>query len=254
MTALTPDDVADLVAAGHRVCPCGAVLRPSVESCRFCGERLLSPDTARRAPADRGGSGSSRGRAKKPAKAALNPDRGRGDLGTLADLPEQTLMLVVTGTPIQQGSLVAVAPGVIRRESGPELVTWRDLVTSEALRVCGSTWVPANAAVQVDITLTVPRPKSLPKRAVPADGYRDLDKLVRAIGDALCPNDPARFRVLASDMRIARSTSAKTHPRPLHTEPWALDHPGVTIRVTPAVTTAADEPAPISTDPVWSVR
>ena len=249
MTALTPADVADLVASGYHVCSCGAVLRPPVGSCRFCGQHL-APASATDPPV----TGSRKvGRAKRGPRAAFNPDRGRGDWGTLLDQPDQTLMLVVAGTPIQQGSLSAVAPGVIRRESGPELVAWRDLVTREALRVCGSTWVPANAAVQVDMTLTVPRPKSLPARPVPADGYRDLDKLVRAIGDALCPSDPGRFRVLASDMRIAKSTSAKTHARPLHTEPWALPHPGLVVRLAPAPDAPlADCPVPTSTDPVWS--
>lgn len=245
MTTMTSADVAALVAGGHHVCLCGAVLHPASSSCRFCG----APVAPAAAPKDAGAKKVSTPRKKK---RAFNPDQGRGHAGTLADLPDQVLTLVVEGRPVQQGSLIAVAPGVIRRESGPELVAWRDLVTREALRVCGGTWVPANTAVQVDITLTVPRPTSLPARPVPADGYRDLDKLVRAIGDALCPNDVDRFRVLASDMRITRTTAAKTYPRPLHTEAWALDVPGVVIRLTPAPQVTTDEPTPTSTDPIWS--
>lgn len=231
--------VQDLIARGGKVCSCGGVCLPTATSCRFCGATLPTP-----APGPGATPGASRKRRNRPAP--FNPDGGRGRIGTLGDLPDQTLVLVVYGRPAPQGSLIAVAPGVIRREKGPELVAWRDAITVEALRVCGSTWVPANSGAQVDVTLTVPRPSSAPKnQAVPADGYRDLDKLVRAVNDALCPDDPARFRVLASDMRVTRTVSAKTHPRPLHTDPWALDTLGVVVRVTPAVPVPEDPADPI---------
>lgn len=240
---MTAADVADLIASGHRMCSCGAVLQPSAAVCRFCGAVLVDETKASEKAKTPAAS-------RKPKPVPFNPDAGRGKHGSLADLPEQTLTLVVSGTPVPQGSLIAVAPGVIRRESGPELVAWRDSITQAALRTCGSGWVPANAAVRVDVTLTVPRPSGAPKtRAVPADGYRDLDKLVRAIGDALCPDSPERFRVLASDMRIVTTTSAKTHPRPMHTDPWALDAPGAVIRVSTYQpdADALSTPAPTST-------
>lgn len=247
MSTHTPAEVADLVAAGHLVCSCGAVLLPAATSCRFCGAPIsASTDAGAGAPA---GSPSSRG-----ASSTRRPTQRRNDLGSLSGLPDQTLMLVVTGDPVQQGSLRAVAPGVIRREDGPRLVAWRNRLTMEARRVCGPDWVAANAAVQVDMTFTVPRPSSAPtRRPVPADGYRDLDKLVRAVGDALCPSSREQFRVLASDMRITRETSTKTHPRPLHTDPWALDEPGVAVRVRPAVADPGPDDLPVSTHPVRSL-
>lgn len=245
MTAVTAADVADLVARGHRVCSCGAVLRPSAAACRFCGAAVTS-DASLDAPTQ-----PRKSRRRKPASEAFNPDAGRGRIGSLADLPGQRLVLHVTGDPVSQGSLRAVAAGVVRRESGPALVAWRNAITTEALRVCGAGWVPANAGVRVDIVFTVPRPTSAPARAVSADGYRDLDKLVRAVDDALCPDDPARFRVLASDMRIVSGETAKTHARPMHTHPWALPEPGVVIAVGVPDPPNPALPCPSATDPVW---
>lgn len=247
MISLTPADVAALISEGHHVCHCGAILKPDASECRWCGTPL-SPAAAPEAAAS-----PPRKERPKKRKAAFNPDRGRGASGSLAQVPGQELCLVVAGVPIQQGSLKAVAAGVIRRESGPDLVAWRDKITREALRVCGSTWVPSNAPVRVDVVFTVPRPTSLPSQAVPADGYRDLDKLERAVGDALCPNDASRFRVLASDMRITEMFAAKTHPRPHHTHQWALDQPGAVIRVSAlgAGEAPINDPVPVSTDPIW---
>lgn len=237
-------DVQELVDQGYWRCPrCSGLLRPQATVCKFCPPNTSTATdgpTTGAAPTSRsaGRGGATPSKSKGKAKA-LNPQANRGGLGSLADLPGRCLTLVVHGLPVQQGSLRAVAPGVIKREDGPELEAWRNKITAEALRVCGSTWVAPNAGVSVDLVFTVPPTESAPTtKAVPADGYRDLDKLARAVGDALCPSvkpGKARFRVIASDMRITGNLigPAKTHPRPLHTHPLALNSPGVVIRVAP---------------------
>lgn len=234
-------DVQRLVDEGYWRCDrCAGLLRPTATVCRFCTSTPATqqPELAPAPPTAE--------RPRERRAVALNPQAARGNLGSLAGLSGGTLTLVVHGLPVQQGSLVPVAAGVVKRDDGPALVAWRDSITREALRVCGSTWVAPNAGVRVDLVFTVSPPASAPTtKARPADGYRDLDKLSRAVGDALCPTvkpGTARFRVLASDMRITGNLVGpeKTHPRPLHTHPWALDEPGVVIRVT-----RGDQPVPV---------
>lgn len=253
MTANATGRVQDLIDSGERVlCPagCGAVIIPGREQCPYCG-KSTQPALATTPVA------ASTKRPKKATPAGLpkakatpvNPSARRGSAGTLRDVPDHHLTFVVTGDPVSQGSMAAIAAGVARHENAAELKAWRDTITRHAGNVCGPAWVACNAPVAVEVTLTVPAGAAL--RAVThADGYRDLDKLQRAIGDAMCPNDPAKhFRVLASDMRIVRWTAAKTYARPLHTADDALDQPGAVIRVTlaPPPGTHPDTPVPAPT-------
>lgn len=171
-----------LLDSGQRVtCErCGALVRPNTERCRFCGVDRRSP--AGTAPRQR----------RRPASSALDAFPGR------------ELVLVVPGTPESQGSMSAVAPGVVKHDKGPQLGLWRRAIIVAAEKACPHGWVPIDAPVRVSAVFTVPRRRSDPSSvAVPADGWRDLDKLQRAVGDALCPRRPA-FRVLASDMRITQ--------------------------------------------------
>lgn len=233
-------DVQALVEQGYWRCStCSGLNRPANGTCKFCSAARQHADASAAAKVE-GGVKAKRETSPRPKATALNPEARRGQLGSLAAIPERRLTLVVYGTPVSQGSLNSVAPGVMKRENGSELEAWRNAITREALRVCGSTWVAANDGVRIDLVFTVPAPKGAPTRtSMSADGYRDLDKLTRAVGDALCPSitaTKARFRVLASDMRIVGHGIGpeKTHPRPLHTHPLALDRPGVVIRITPA--------------------
>lgn len=234
-----------LVDQGHWLCGCPGLRLPTASFCPAC--RASRPSTTSQpsmgrdeGPADAPVGVDADRRPQRAPKKALNQQAAPGQLGSLADWPDQCLTLVVHGTPISQGSANAVAKGVLKRDNGPALVAWRDKITAEAFRVCGRDWTAANTAVNVDFVFTVPLPDGAPRtKPVPATGHRDLDKLVRAVGDALCPSikEKPRFRVLASDMRITRSDigPVKTHPRPLHTHPMALNRPGIVIRVTPAI-------------------
>lgn len=217
---------------GHWICDrCGAYTLTTKDRCFQCH----SPR-----PAD----------PPKPTPAAVKPKRrspppmnplataGRTSFGSLVDCRDETLRLVVHGEPRSQGSTVAVATGVTAA-SDKQNRRWRAAITAEALRVCGPRWVAANGPVHLSIVWTVPQPASAPTTfAVPADGWRDIDKLFRSVHDALSePKSLDRrrlaFRVIASDMRTCSSTLYKTHPRPLHTHPLALDRPGVCIDLRP---------------------
>lgn len=104
----------------------------------------------------------------------------------------------VPGKPISQGSMTHVGNG--RMIHSPELIAWRNKVAQVALihaRQAG--WeLPLDEPVHVGVTFWLPAPKR-PRWDVPAV-KPDLDKLCRAIGDALSPNRGPK--VLAEDSRI----------------------------------------------------
>lgn len=93
----------------------------------------------------------------------------------------------VFGVPVQQGSKVpgrTKAGGLFVREAaGPKLKVWRDSIVDAALAVRGGMFT---GAVELRVLFFMPRPASVPfsRRAYPTVAP-DLDKLVRAVGDAL---------------------------------------------------------------------
>ncbi|MFF1712173.1 RusA family crossover junction endodeoxyribonuclease [Streptomyces sp. NPDC058268] len=206
---------------GYRPCPnCSAVLRPTTSTCRHCGTPLTSLVKAHKpAPAAR------------PRIAAAK----EAAVGSLGDLPERCLTFTVIGTPVTQGSVATPAPGVVKYS--PQLRAWRRQVNAEAAQVCGRSWEPANCPLVMSAVFTLPRPTSAPKtKALHAAAKPDIDKLIRAIQDALSPKDKKEFRVYTEDSRIVGYDIGpfKTYPAPLGTHPWALTEPGVTIALRPA--------------------
>ncbi|WP_255218445.1 RusA family crossover junction endodeoxyribonuclease [Nocardia abscessus] len=84
--------------------------------------------------------------------------------------------------PAPQGSKRHVGHGRMI-ESSAAVGPWRERV---ALAVHNEHWPLLSGPVVVDLTFVMPRPKSAPKtRTPPAIKKPDLDKLVRAIFDAL---------------------------------------------------------------------
>lgn len=175
--------------------------------------------------------------------------------GGLLTYPDRTLWIVAAGNPITQGSMRAVAAGVIKHDKGPELRQWRNTITREALRLVGDGWTAVNGPVRLQVALTVPWPSKpiggviVPRTAgeiprMPPIQVPDVDKLLRAVQDALSPRDDKksgeseklrdrRFKLLTDDSRIVDSRAVKTYPAPEHTHPWALPWPGAVIRVVP---------------------
>jgi crossover junction endodeoxyribonuclease RusA len=95
-----------------------------------------------------------------------------------------TIAFTVPGKPAPQGSKRHVGRGIMV-ESSKELGPWRERVALCAHNaMCGRSLL--DGAVRVRLDLTLPRPKSAPKRSTPHAVKRpDVDKLARAILDAI---------------------------------------------------------------------
>lgn len=130
-----------------------------------------------------------------------------------------------TGIPTPEGSHKYVGHRggrPIIAHDNPRLAAWRTLVTRDAKNAAHTTrWdTPHDGPVAVEAHFYLPRPKH-PKFANHAATKPDLDKLARAVGDALAaPGSP-----LSEDSRIVTWVLTKQ---------WTPDDqpPGVHITVT----------------------
>jgi crossover junction endodeoxyribonuclease RusA len=119
------------------------------------------------------------------------------------------LQFTVPGKAIPQGSKRHVGHGIMV-ESSRELGPWRErvaLAAHNAMLAAGAK--PFVGAVAVGLEFVLPRPKSTPKRRTPPAIKRpDLDKLGRAIFDALTGAvllDDAQVVDLHAHKRLAES-------------------------------------------------
>ncbi len=87
---------------------------------------------------------------------------------------------LVAGVPIPQGSMRHIGNGVIVSKT-PKLKEWRKLVAEEAVKLFGEPCI--DQPVSVSVVFNLPKPPTS-KRSAPTVPP-DLDKLQRAIGDAL---------------------------------------------------------------------
>ena len=119
----------------------------------------------------------------------------------------------VPGEPAPQGSKRHIGNGRMI-ESSKKVKPWRDRVTAEA-----KTHVmdePMDGHLRLIVNFYMPAPAKTRFGSRPA-GTPDLDKLVRAIGDAL-----TQSKLIKDDARIV-SLIAHKH--------WALDAPGAEITI-----------------------
>ena len=137
-----------------------------------------------------------------------------------------TLAFFVAGTPVPQGSMRAFGSRIIQ---SPEVKAWRGEVTAEALTAAEAAgWEePWDGPCALDLIFYLPRPKR-PRWPWPAV-RPDLDKLARAVMDALCPRDPD-LRVLAEDSRVIELHAIKRYagddrPAGVHIELTPLEAP-----------------------------
>ena len=153
--------------------------------------------------------------------------------------------VAVYGDPITQGSMRKSKTGNIVHDKAEELTRWRQQIEDAFCEKYGTpTWQPINAAVRVEVIITVTARRALPPNTpVFADTKPDVDKLARAVGDALAPSPSSKikagsragqkhFRLLAEDGRIVSWGAQKTYPWGNHTHRAALRVPGVQVRVT----------------------
>lgn len=157
----------------------------------------------------------------------------------------QVYEVAVLGKPITQGSMRKSRGGHIVHDKADQLYDWRQAIEDAFYEKYGTdgTWVPIDKAVRVEVIVTVPRTRSM-TAGIPefADTKPDVDKLARAIGDALSPGPSSKvktglragqkhFRMLSEDGRIVSWGAQKTYPWGNHTHRAALAEPGAQIRV-----------------------
>lgn len=122
----------------------------------------------------------------------------------------------VIGAPATQGSKKHVGQGRMV-EMDKKLPKWRAAVVEAAQATHGPDWEPLDGYLTVGLTVWLPRPKTTKYPDEPA-GTPDLDKLQRAVGDAL-----TQAGTIADDARIT-SWNAKKR--------WAIGcQPGATITI-----------------------
>lgn len=112
---------------------------------------------------------------------------------------------IVPGKPAPQGSKRHVGRGILI-ESSREVGPWRERVALAAHNAMnGRTLLDGPIAVR--LALTLPRPKSAPKRTTPPAVKRpDIDKLARAILDAITGtviHDDSQITYLRVTKRLA---------------------------------------------------
>lgn len=119
----------------------------------------------------------------------------------------QSINVTVEGTPVPQGSMRAYVRGgkpVIVHDK-PELKTWRDkirlTVYAEAKRQGVQLPLGKNKnPVGVEAAFYFKRPKTVKKGKKLVSVKPDLDKLLRAVGDAL--GEPGAYQIIENDSRI----------------------------------------------------
>lgn len=136
----------------------------------------------------------------------------------------------VPGEPVTEGSTKAFASGqrvVVTHDRGRELDAWRLKVAHAAGSAAEDAYweVGYDGPVEVWTEFRLPRPKSAPKSRRHAQTKPDLDKLQRAIGDALAPYK--RPGILRDDSRIVAWHAIKLYADDTHPA-------GVTVRVSKA--------------------
>ena len=136
-----------------------------------------------------------------------------------ADPVSGSVHVLIHGHPATQGSKKAFIRGkkAVLVEMDPKLPEWRAAVTKAAKAAVGPGWVPRDGPVSVRGIIRLPRPAKSKFGDLPA-GPPDLDKLQRAIGDAL-----TNSKVITDDARIVHWDIRKA---------WATDKPGATITIT----------------------
>lgn len=130
-----------------------------------------------------------------------------------------TVTFHVPGTPAPQGSKIRTRYGM--REASQRVKPWRDVVTQRAAVAAGEEHIlgPLEPPYTVELWFYILKPRTTRATHPVAPTIGDLDKLTRAVGDAL-----TKSGLIVDDRFIVRLVAEKQ---------WAgSDGPGVVIRVT----------------------
>lgn len=116
------------------------------------------------------------------------------------------MRLLVYGTPIPQGSMKAFTPKGWKRpiltSDNAKTKPWRQAIVDAAVVMRGGR--SFEAPVHLSVIFYLPRPKSAPKNIHRPAKKPDLDKLVRAVCDAL-----TSAGVWRDDCQVVRVTAEK---------------------------------------------
>lgn len=158
------------------------------------------------------------GSAQGGDKGAERVSGGQGSSGALRNDSEPLLCFLIHGHPATQGSKKAFKRGkkIVLVEMDPKLPEWRAAVTKAAKDAAGPDWKPWDGPISVRGVIRLPAPRKSKFGEWPA-GPPDLDKLQRAIGDAL-----TNSKVITDDARIVHWDIRKT---------WAENNIGATITI-----------------------
>lgn len=130
-------------------------------------------------------------------------------------MQETKFTISVSGDPASQGSH-AIMNGRIVQVNSKKHKAWRTTIVNECISALPEGWVPLDEPIELIVNFYMPRPKSV-DRPLPTVAP-DLDKLIRAVGDAL-----AIAGVYTDDSRIVRISARKLYAQGIE--------PGATISV-----------------------
>jgi len=144
---------------------------------------------------------------------------------SILDLDPLTRRLVTfraVAVPVTKGSVRAFTPAGWSRpvltSTSTGLKAWEAVVRHAATEALRETW-PRGVGVRVDLAFILPRPQAHPKRRAIAHTKKpDLDKLTRAVLDALTGV------AYADDAQVCRMTLDKRYAEP-------TEQPGVIVAV-----------------------
>ena len=140
----------------------------------------------------------------------------------VCDNVSMRLAFTMQGTPVSQGSMVRTSYGM--RHSKPMAINvFRDQV-AQAVTKTGIDELPLMGALTMSVTFVLPRPKSAPKRRIWPEVKPDLDKLVRALCDAL-----TQCGAWGDDAQLIHLTATKRYVGTSD----VLDVPGVVVDIGP---------------------
>lgn len=128
------------------------------------------------------------------------------------------IVFTVSGTPAPQGSKTRTRYGMF--ESSKRVKPWRDLVKDAAIRAGDEAALlePLTPPYLVEAWFFIQKPRTTRAKHPVAPTIGDLDKLFRAVGDAL-----VKGGLIEDDRHIVKLTAEKS---------WAVgEKPGVIIRV-----------------------
>lgn len=100
------------------------------------------------------------------------------------------IAFTVLGAPVAQGSMKAFVPKgwsrpIITGDNGPAIRSWRQAVVDAVVPLLGGAQPIAGVGVEVEAVFFVPRAKSAPRSDTVPAKKPDVDKLLRALLDAL---------------------------------------------------------------------